>query len=566
MTRLPTTAVESADLAVFAGAVQQVANEMDVTLQRCAFSPVISESIDRASGIYDSKTGGVIAQGRTGLPIFVGVMEATVAAFLSQGREFHPGDVYIINDPYQGGTHLMDVRLVAPFYWEGELRFFLANSAHWADIGGAVAGGFGPAAQSVHAEGLRIGGVKIVDGGGIVNDVKRLILDNVRAPWEREGDLLAQLSAVDTGRRRLEELMQRYGSLSMTTLCNELASYSDGLMRSHLASIPDGRYESVGYLDDDGIGWDPLEIHCAVDISGDSAVIDMAGTSAASKGPLNASKGTAISAVRIGLMHLFPDVPINFGSFRPVSIHVPKGSMLDAQYPVATAGSPAEVATRVIDTVLLAFGQARPDLAQGAPFSTSANVAIHGRYNGEEYIMYYFAGGGYGGSADGDGLSNACPAGSMAKVEPVEVLEAKYPILFDHFKLRVDSGGVGQYRGGLGIEYEFEFRADEGSLSFLMDRGKYGPPGVNGGGDGARTTVEVKRSNGDVYAPPHLTKDQGVPLRYGDRVCVATPGGGGYGPPNKRSMDLRRLDTQAGYVLPDAEDARFIAVKSEVTE
>jgi len=221
--------------------------------------------------------------------------------------------------------------------------------------------------------------------------------------------------------------------------------------------------------------------------------------------------------------------------------------MLDARYPAPVAGCPAEVATRIIDTVLLALGQAREELAQGAPFSTSANIAIHGEYGGREYIMYYFAGGGYGGSIDGDGLSNACPAGSMAKTEPLEVLESKYPIRFERFGLRPESGGNGKFRGGLGIAYEFVFLGEEGRLSLLMDRGKFGPPGVHGGGDGAKTIVEVVRGSGETYRPPHLTKDQNVVLKCGDRVRVATPGGGGFGQASERPTSLRELDRRAGY-------------------
>lgn len=540
-------AVDVAELAVFEGLIQQVAAEMDATFERCAFSPVISEAIDRASGLYDATHGGVIAQGRTGLPIFVGTMQSTVAGFLSMGRELRDGDVYIMNDPYLGGTHLMDVRLLSPYYFNDELICILANCGHWADIGGAVAGGFGPAAQSIHEEGLRIRPARIYADGRIIEDVKQIILDNIRIPQDREGDLLAQLSGLEVGRRRMHDVLSRYGVAEFRRLASGLIDYSDRVMRAHLLRVPDGRYEARGLLDDDGVNWDPVEIRCTLEVHGDEAVVDMHGTSERSAGPLNAPRGAAEAAVKIALLHLFSDIPINHGSFRAIQIVIPDGCVLDARYPTAVAGCPAEVATRVIDCVLAAFGETRTDLAQGAPFSTSANITLHGVGDEGEYIMYYFGGGGYGGHAEDDGLSNACPAGSMARTEPVEVLEERYPLRFNYFRLRDGSGGPGEFRGGLGVDYEFRFTGAHAHLSLLMDRGKFGPPGVHGGGEGAKTEVVVRRTSGDAYIPPHLTKDQHVLLESGDCVRVATPGGGGYGDPDRRDAERVARDQRAGY-------------------
>jgi N-methylhydantoinase B len=545
--------MNAADLAVFAGVLEQLCSEMDVTLERAAFSPIISEATDRACGIYSATDGGVIAQGQRGLPIFVGIMQFSVEAFLREIEDYAEGDVYIMNDPYRGGTHLMDVRIIAPYYYDGKLVCFLANTAHWADIGGATAGGFGAWAKSIHEEGLRIGPTRIARGGKLDRNVIDLILANIRLPGDREGDLLAQLNALETGHRRLGAVIDRYGLDQFLEFSGELADYAERLTRAQIREIPNGTYAASDYLDDDGIAYDPLEIRCNLTVEDERLVFDFAGTSPECAGPLNSPIGSSTSAVFIALMHLFPDLLINNGTFRQIDVHIPDRSFLAARYPAPVSGCASEVPARVIDTVMAVVGQADSSLSQGGACSTSANLTLHGHDGDREYIMYFFAGGGYGAWDGGDGLSNACSTISMSKVPPIELLEEWYPIQFDRYGLRDGSGGQGEYRGGLGAEYLIRLNSSA-QASFLGDRGKFPPQGMAGGGDGMMTTIRVLRADGSVYSPPHVSKDQDVDLQPGDQVWVRMPGGGGFGDPARRSVDLEELDQRSGFVSTSLTD------------
>jgi N-methylhydantoinase B len=545
--------MNAAELAVFSGAIEQLCSEMDVTLERAAFSPIISESTDRACGLYSASDGGVIAQGRRGLPIFVGIMQFSVQAFLEEVDEFADGEVYIMNDPYRGGTHLMDVRLVRPYYFGGELVCFLANTAHWADIGGATPGGFGTWSTSIHAEGLRIPPVCIAKEGTINSDLLQLIMENIRIPQDRQGDLLAQLNALGVGRTRLDELIGRYGLSRFRELCTDLADYSERLARAQIRRIPNGTYRAVDYIDDDGVGFDSLTIDCTVEVGDDTLKFDFDGTSPPCVGPVNSPIGASTSAVFIALMHLFPNLLINSGTFRRVEVSIPPGTFLSAEYPRPVAACASEVPSRVIDTVMAALGQADTSYAQGGACSTSVNFTLHGIDGDREYIMYFFAGGGYGAWDGGDGLSNVGSTISMAKVPPIELLEEWYPIQFERYELRGGSGGDGQFRGGLGAQYVIRITGDSAQASFLGDRGKFPPKGASGGDDGQMTSIQIVRADGSVYAPPHVSKDQDVELLKGDRIFVRMPGGGGYGDGAKRSPAARALDDRAGVLVSSFE-------------
>ncbi|MDO9409007.1 hydantoinase B/oxoprolinase family protein [Patulibacter sp.] len=543
-----TEATNAADLAIFAGAIEQICSEMDTALERAAFSPIISESVDRASGIYSSIDGGAIAQGHRGLPIFTGCMQYSVEAFLDEVTVPGERDVYMLNDPYRGGTHLMDVRLITPFHVDGELVCVLANTAHWADMGGAVAGGFGSRSTTIHEEGLRFGPTRLVRDGEVDHDVLGLVLDNVRVPEERHGDIVAQLGALEVGRRRLTALVERYGLDGFRSFADQLGHYAERLARAQFLRLKHGRYETVAWLDGDGVSSDPLRVSCAMTVADGRLAFDFAGTSPTCAGPMNSPLGASKSGVLIGIMHAFPGLLINDGTFGLVDITVPPGSFLDARYPSPVAGCASEVPARVIDAVMALLGQALPELAQGAAYSTSANLTVHGHHEGREFIMYFFAGGGYGGHAGGDGLTNACATISMAKVPPIELLEEWYPVSFARYELRPDSAGIGQHRGGLGARYELVIEADRADVSFLMERGRFAPPGIAGGGDGALTTAKVVRTDGTVELPEHVTKDQDIQLRRGDRIVVEMPGGGGFGDPGLRDPALVDRDVRAGYV------------------
>jgi len=550
------SAVDPITLAVIQAALGQVCNEMDIAFSRAAFSPVIAEADDRSSGIYDRATGALISQGELGLPVFVGTMQYSTAELIrliGEGRAGapEPGDIYIVNDPYLGGTHLMDVRFALPFYYQGEHFCWLQNTGHWPDIGGMVPGGFSSKATEVEQEGLRLPPVKLFKRGVMDAEILAILNSNMRIAEQRIGDIKAQAAALKIGERRLTELLDRYGRDTIVAAIAEIRRRAARLMRAHIAAIPDGIYRSEAFVDSDGVVNEPLKIALSVTKAGESLSFDFTGSSPPCRGPMNSVVATTYSAVYLAMRHIFPDTPLNSGAFEPLRIKRPEGTFLDARYPRPVSGCAAEVSQRIAEAVFLALVQAIPDKVTAAPAGTSGNFALGGvdPAKGAGYVMYQISGGGYGGNADHDGLTNGCSTIGISKSQPVEVLEQYYPILFRRFALREGSGGAGERRGGFGVHYEVELLRGEARASFVMDHGRFGPPGVLGGGDGAPNVVKIHRG-GETLIPEHLSKDQDIPLRVGDRVEVMTPGGGGYGPPLRRIASLVARDVRRGYVTP----------------
>ena len=539
-------------LAVIQNGLRQVATEMDLVHEKTSFSPVISEAYDRSNGIYDRDTGEVVAQGELGLPIFVGVMQFTTQAVIARRRDLDPGDVVLVNDPYLGGTHLMDVKMVRPFYYRDRLWCYLANTGHWPDTGGMVPGGFSATATEIVQEGLRIPPVKLVRRGEICQDIVDLVLNNIRVPEERIGDIRAQLGALSVGERRLTALLDRYGVETVEAAIDELKARSERLMRAHIASIPDGVYHCAAILDSDGIVDEPLAVALEMRIAGSDIHFDLSGSSPPCRGPMNSVWATTQSAVYVAMKHIFPDVPINSGCFAPIHIAPPEGTFLYARYPRPVAGCAAEVAQRIMEAVFGAMGQAIPERMFAAPAGTSGNLGLGG-YDPDRdrhYIMYFFSGGGYGGWWEADGLTNGCSSVGISKTQPVEILEQHYPILFEQYALREGSGGGGRHRGGFGIDYKIRLLRGEAKASFLMDHGRVGPPGLLGGMPGACNEITVLHARKTVR-PEHLSKGDGYRLAAGDWIRVRTPGGGGYGLPGDRDPALVARDLARGYMSPE---------------
>ena len=547
------TPVDPITLGVIQAGLSQVCNEMDIAFTRSAFSPVIAEADDRSSGIYDKDTGALISQGEFGLPVFVGTMQystAELARLIGEGKVAppEPGDIYVVNDPYLGGTHLMDVRFALPFYYRGALFCWLQNTGHWPDIGGAVPGGFSAHATEVEQEGLRLPPVKLFKRGEMDREIFSIICSNIRVADQRIGDIKAQAAALKVGERRLTEIIDRYGVDTVIAAIGEIRIRAAQLMRSHIVGIPDGVYCSEAFVDSDGIVNEPLKIALKVTKADGRLHFDFSGSSPPCRGPMNSVAATTYSAVYLAVRHIFPDTPLNAGAFEPLVIERPEGTFLDARYPKPVSGCAAEVSQRIAEAVFLALVKAIPDKVTAAPAGSSGNFALGGidPRRGAGYVMYQISGGGYGGNALHDGLTNGCSTIGISKTAPVEVMEQYYPVLFHRFALREGSGGAGRHRGGFGVHYEVELRRGEASASFVMDHGRFGPPGVEGGMDGAPNVVRIHH-NGVIRIPEHLSKDQGIRLRPGDRVEVMTPGGGGYGNPFERDPALVARDVRRGY-------------------
>jgi N-methylhydantoinase B len=555
--------LDAITLSVIQAALQQVCDEMDLTFSRAAFSPVIAEANDRSDGIYSAHDGSLIAQGSQGLPVFVGVMQystRTIIEMIAEGRCLppEPGDIYIVNDPYLGGTHLMDVRFVMPVYRNGGIFCWLSNTGHWPDIGGAVPGGFSASATAVEQEGLRLPPVKLFKKGALDPEIYAIITSNIRVADQRIGDIKAQAAALRVGQDRLFEILDRYGDETVSSAIAELRRRAADQMRANISAIPDGTYRSKAFVDSDGVVDQPLTIALAVEKTGDQLVFDFAGSSPPCIGPMNSVIATTLSSVYLAMRHIFPDVPISAGAFEPLIVKRPEGTFLDARYPRPVSGCAAEVSQRIAEAVFAAMVQALPEKVTAAPAGSSGNFALGGSdpVRGRDYVMYQISGGGYGGNAGHDGLSNGCSTIGISKSPPVEVMEQAFPVLYRHYALREGSGGAGAHRGGFGLSYEVELLRGQARASFVMDHGRFGPQGVLGGEDGGVNEVTVFRG-GEAHTPPHLSKEQDIPLKAGDRVKVGTPGGGGYGDPLKRDREQVRRDVELGYYTADEAAAKF---------
>lgn len=552
-------AIDPITLSVIQAGLQQVCDEMDLTFSRAAFSPVIAEANDRSDGIYSATDGSLIAQGAGGLPVFVGTMQystRTLIEMIASGKVLapEPDDIYIVNDPYLGGTHLMDVRFARPFYRNGEIFCWLSNTGHWPDTGGSVPGGFSASATAVEQEGLRLPPVKLFKKGKLDSEIYSIICSNIRVADQRIGDVKAQAAALMVGEDRLNELLDRYGDDVVREAIAELRVRAAKQMRACIFAIPDGRYNSVAWVDSDGVVNEPLAIKLTIEKSGDELTFDFSASSPPCLGPMNSVLATTLSSVYLAMRHIFPEVPISAGAFEPLKVLRPEGTFLDAQYPRPVSGCAAEVSQRIAEAVFAALVEVLPDRVTAAPAGTSGNFALggHDPERNRDFVMYQLSGGGYGGNADHDGLSNGCSTIGISKAPPVEIMEQAFPVLYHRYALREGSGGAGELRGGFGLDYELELRRGAARASFVMDHGRTGPQGALGGADGAVNDVTVFQS-GEAYKPLHLSKEQDIPLAAGDRVRVKTPGGGGYGNP---------LDRNPEAVLRDVQLERYTAAQA----
>ena len=543
-------AVDPVTLAVVRGALEQIADEMDLHLIRAALSPIISETNDCAHGLYDADTGETIAQGGFGLPLFLASMQWTVQRVIAAAQAeggFREGDLWFLNDPYLSGTHLNDVVLVKPIYIDGKLFGLFANTGHWMDMGGSTPGGWVPSATEIHQEGMIIPPLKLFDAGRYNASLIRLITANVRLPQQLEGDLAAMIQVFDVGRRGLETLIGKYGLATLRACITEMLDRSEREMRSYIAEIPDGTYAVEDWFDNDGVDDRPLKVALAITVTGSDLHFDFTGTAASARGPMNISDSTTCSMCLVALKHIFPEVPVNGGAFRPARFTIPRPSILAAAYPSPVGGT-TDVTQRVVDVVFGALAQAIPDLVPAAPFGTTGVATVSGRRaeNGAYFLAVYPYPGGYGASRASDGLVNGTPPSSMAKFMSIEMSEHRYPLRFDHYAIREDSGGAGFHRGGCGTAYRIVALADC-VVSVLGDRVDHLPFGIEGGGAAAPNHVAFTIGGQD-WTPPMRSKAERIALAPGDSVALASPGGGGFGDPRTRDRKAVEADLNAGLI------------------
>jgi N-methylhydantoinase B len=553
------TALDPVTFAILTGRLEQIADEMDATLYRSAFNPIIAEARDACHGLYHATTGATMVQGAKGLPIFVGAMAFAVKAVIDkvavQG-DLAAGDTFIFNDPYAGGTHLNDFRLVRPLMRGGQVFAWLASVGHWLDIGGNVPGGYNPEATESFQEGVLIPPVKLFRRHVLQQDIVDILQANTRVPRSNWGDLNGQLNALDLGERRFQALIDEYGDAVVSAALEAASARAEALMRACIAALPDGTYSFEDYLDNDGIVDEKLTIALDLTIAGETMKLDFSRSSPSCKGPVNIARSTAVAACYVALKHVFTGVPANAGCLKPVSFDIADTSFLGVSAPRPVAGY-TETILRMIGVVFGALAKADPARATAAPFGTINALSIAGhRANGERWVMFSFFGGGLGGNPQSDGLNHANNPISTATIPPAEIMEASYPVMFTQWALRPDSAGAGTHRGGFGAVYEIEIlNAGGADISLLGERGRHAPFGVNGGGPGALNMFTWDGDTGPQTAPM-ASKITGVKLKQGQRLRLETPGGGGWGDPAGRSAEAVARDVKQQLVSsPAAQSA-----------
>jgi len=544
--------VDPVKLEIFKSLYSSVAEEMGVSLRRSAFSPNIKERRDYSCAVFNHE-GTLIAQGDH-MPVHLGSMPMSVRAAL-ETIDLAPGDIVVLNDPYAGGTHLPDVTMVAGVYGDArigkrsrgaEVRrsrgvkqqsprllrpsappplFYVANRAHHADIGGATPGSMGRA-DEIYQEGLRIPPVRLMIDGRINEDVMRLISANVRIPEEREGDLTAQLGAIATGQNRLLEIVGRYGFREANLYASHLINYTAEMMRRVIRDLPDGVYEAEDFLDDDGYSDEPVRIAVRIEIKGDHARVDFAGSSPQVRGPINAVEAITVSAVYYVFRCLIPiSVPASWGIMQPIKVNAPIGTVVNARPPAPVAGGNVETSQRIVDTVLLALsksGAPVPAASQG----TMNNLTIGGTdsRSGKQFAYYETVAGGMGARPGLDGIDGIHTHMTNSLNTPAEALEYAYPMRVVEYSIRPESGGGGQFQGGNGVVREIELLTDA-QVTILSDRRKTRPYGLNGGEPGAAgKTVLLSERPDRVLEGKDSTR-----ANAGDRIRIESPGGGGWG-------------------------------------
>ncbi|NKB90008.1 MAG: hydantoinase B/oxoprolinase family protein [Acidobacteria bacterium] len=517
--------LEQVQLEVFRNLFHSIAEEMGVALCRTAFSPNIKERRDYSCAIFDAD-GHTVAQGDH-MPVHLGSMPMSVAAAI-EAIDMAAGDVVIVNDPFQGGTHLPDITLVQPVFVEGHHRaaFYVANRAHHSDVGGISPGSM-PLATSIYQEGIRIPPMHLVRSGVVVEEAMKLILANVRTPVEREGDLTAQIASNRTGERRLLELVDRYSLPTVAEAMGQLQDYAERLTREAIRGMANGRFVFEDAMDDDGFGNGPLPIRVAIEVEDENVTVDFAGTAPQTAGSINAVSAITVSAV-FYCFRVIVDwpIPTNHGTLRPLSVKIPAGSLLDARPPAAVAAGNVETSQRIVDTVLGAMAQALPGVIPAASSGTMNNLTIGGvdPRDGRQYAYYETTAGGMGARPGASGLDATHTHMTNSLNTPVEALEHSYPFRVRRYGVRRGSGGLGRHRGGDGIRRDIEILGDA-RVTVLADRRESSPYGLAGGQHGAPGRTVLVDDGHDRDLPGKCSLD----VKRGAVVSLRTPGGGGFG-------------------------------------
>jgi len=532
-----------------------IGDEMFIALQRTSKSTIIYEVLDFASGLTDA-TGQLITQGN-GVTGFLGTLTFAVRSTLEKfgSENLHPGDVVITNDPYGGGgTHLSDVSLIVPIFYEGKLVAFAASKAHWTEVGGKDPGSWTTDATEVFQEGLQFPCVKLYEEGRPVQSLIDLIAANVRLPDMSLGDMYAQAASLRLGERRFQELCDKYGLDVVLSSIEALLDYGERMTRLELSKLPKGTYEAEDWIDDDGIGNGPFPVRVKITITDDEFICDFTGTHPQVPGPVNCTTTGLHSGVRTMLKAITsPSIPVNEGCFRPLKVICPAGTIFTAQRPAAVS-TYWETMNYVTDLVWKALAPIVPDRLTAGHFLSVCGVVVAGRHpdTGELFLLVEPQAGGWGAGVAKDGESGLmCVGDGETYVIPIEVAETRYGIIVDRYELDVTGAGAGRYRGGRGCIRDYRAAVDEITLTATFGRHKFVPWGAAGGHPGSRNEVRIFHADGREVV---IGKCARYPLKRGEVARLVTGTGGGWGSPLERPVEAVIEDVRDGYVsLEQAE-------------
>jgi N-methylhydantoinase B len=543
--------LDSLRLDILASALTALTEEIEITLLRSAYSQVVKEAQDASCAIFTAQ-GRIVAQPVV-IPGHLGSMKYMLAACLEEfpAATLAPGDVLITNDPYQGGSHLPDIALYRPIFVDGSVVAFAGCIIHYTDVGGMVPGSNPQRATELYQEGIVLPPMKLYEAGRPNDTLRKMIRANVRNPHMFFGDLNAQEAALMTGERRVLQIIQRFGADAVRDAMEMLIAITEEKARAEIAAMRRGSYEFQDFMDHDGIDLDrPVGIKVRLDVLPDRLRFDFTGTDPQVKGPLNAPLSKTWTTVFYCVMcALSDDVTFNDGLASLIEIHVPEGTVLNPHHP-APVNARSVTVNRVADVVLGALAQAVPERigAQSCGVPTGVSFGGVDPRTGRPFVFYESYCGGMGATRGGDGADGISTGTSNAMNIPVEAIEIDYPIRISRYELAPGTGGAGKYRGGLGLVREYEMLAASSTINVRGDRAKFAPKGAAGGGDGAKSRYVLFDREGP--------QGREVPSKYsgqisrGDRLCIVTPGGGGYGPQGERDAEAlesdRRNDKIAG--------------------
>ena len=533
----------------------KIAEEMRVVLAKTAYSPLLKSAGDYSCGLFDAR-GEMVAQGPD-LPIHLGSMPDAVRAIVAAfAADVHDGDVFLHNDPYFGGSHLPDVNVVRPAFYEGRLLGYACLRAHWPDVGSATPGSYG-AVTEIFGEGLRLPPLRLISRGVVNADLESVILANVRTPDERRGDLGAQLAATLRATERLKALARRYGAEELIHYMAQVMDYSERLMRAALMDLPDGEGVFEDFCDGDGIADDelgkdvPFVIRLSVKKMGDRLIVDFAGTAAQVKGPMNAPLSVTASGVYCGLKTAVDPnnlIPPNSGCWRTIEIRAPKGCVVNATFPSPVVYANHEISHRVADMVMGALAHFMPGQVMACSQGTSAILTLGGvdPRTGRPYVSYETVKGGYGARPNKDGINCIASGISNTMNTPVEIMEMAFPVRIERYEVNPDSGGAGRYRGGCGaIRVWRLLEGADATGALCMERMTSPPFGLLGGKAGAAALVKLTTPDG---ATRHLPGKGAFSAPTGSVIEMITPGSGGFGAVAARDQAAIGRDLLDGYV------------------